>query len=54
MNTYYIDFSGYCKVDAESADEAVSIFWNSLQAPSPNAYDENYKIEGTEIYSIDN
>lgn len=54
MNTYYIDFSGYCKVDAETEEQAKKKFWEGLRSPSETAYDDVYDIEGTEIYSINN
>lgn len=27
MSTYYVDFSGWCKVEADSANEAEAKFW---------------------------
>ena len=54
MNTYYIDFSGYCKINAENEKQAEEIFWEGLRSPSDTAYDAVYDIEGTEIYSINN
>lgn len=47
MATYYVDFSGYCEVEADSADEAEIKFWEYINndAPLPqNIYD----LEGVE------
>lgn len=27
MNTYWVDFSGYCQIKANSKEEAEEIFW---------------------------
>lgn len=42
MSTYYVDFSGWCKVEADSANEAEAIYDN---APLPH---NNYTLEGVE------
>lgn len=45
MDKYWIDFSGYCEVEANSKEEAENKFWNGLHKPS-NAC-KNY------VYDID-
>ncbi len=54
MNTYFIDFSGYCKIDAENEKQAKEKFLEGLRSPSETAYDSVCDIVGTEIYSINN
>lgn len=45
---YYIDFSGYCVIDAENEEEAMSKFWED--SPSGDIYDEiYYEIDSIEI-----
>lgn len=47
MATYYVDFSGYCAVNADSADEAETKFWEYIynNAPLPHSL---YTLEGVE------
>lgn len=47
MSTYYVDFSGWCKVEADSANEAVGKFWEYIHddAPLPHNY---YNLDGVE------
>lgn len=45
---FYIDFSGYCKIEAESIEEAEELFWKKLQPPSEDAYDDVYNVDGVE------
>ena len=54
MNTYYIDFEGYCKIDANSRAEAEKKFWDGLQKPSIDSYDDVYDIENVEVDSYGN
>ncbi len=35
MKEYWIDFSGYLKVEAENADEAERKFWNAVNTKCP-------------------
>lgn len=44
MGKFYIDFSGYCIVDATSAEDAENKFWENLQPPSQEATGEVYEI----------
>ena len=30
MSTYYVDFSGWCKVEADSESEAKAKFWECI------------------------
>ena len=47
MSAYYVDFSGYCKVEADSASEAEDKFWEYIHddAPLPRNV---YTLEGVE------
>jgi len=42
---FYIDFSGYCMVEAESAEEAEQKFWDGLRPPCEDGFDDVYDIE---------
>lgn len=35
MTTFYIDFDGYCEIDAETPEEAQDKFWEILQNDQP-------------------
>ena len=50
---FYIDFSGWCTVEAESKQEAEEKFWEGLQVPTKYAFDDYYDIEDIESYSIE-
>lgn len=45
---YYIDFSGYCTIEASSAEEAEKKFWQGLQKPCKDAYDDVWDIDAIE------
>lgn len=47
MSTYYVDFSGWCEVEADSASEAEVKFWEYIynDAPLPHHV---YNLEGVE------
>ena len=45
---WYIDFSGYCEIEADSAEEAERKFWAGLQSPSKEAFNDVYDIDGIE------
>ena len=44
MKEFYIDFEGYCLIEAKSIEEAEEKFWKGLVAPSKEAYDDVYDI----------
>lgn len=44
MSEYFLDFSGYCKIEADNRNEALAKFWGSTQPPSSE----------TEEYCYDN
>ena len=48
MAKFFIDFSGYCCIDAKDKDEAEKKFWEGLQKPSTEAYDDVYDIDSVE------
>lgn len=48
MKKFWIDFSGYCSIEAETREEAEEKFWQGLQTPSKDAFDDVYDIEGIE------
>ena len=35
MKTFYIDFFGYCEIDANSTEEAQEIFWKIINENKP-------------------
>ena len=47
MAIYYVDFSGYCKINADSAEEAANKFWEYVDndAPLPHNF---CTLEGVE------
>lgn len=45
MKEFYIDFTGYCCIEAENEEEAEAKFWEGLQIPSKYAFDDVYDIE---------
>lgn len=51
MKTFYIDFSGYCKIKARSKEEATLKFWETLQRPCEASFDDVWEIDGVEEYS---
>ncbi len=53
MKEYYIDFSGYCTITASSYEEAQEKFWEGLQRPSKDAYDDVWDIDSIEEKSDD-
>lgn len=48
MAKFMIDFSGYCAIDAETKEEAEQKFWDGLQTPSKEAYDDVYDVDCVE------
>lgn len=44
---YYIDFGGWCEVEADSANEAETEFWRRTQEHLP-LDNVTYEIEGVE------
>ena len=48
MKRFWIDFQGYCCVDAETKEQAEEIFWENV-TPNTNAlYDINYQVDTIE------
>lgn len=45
---WFIDFSGYCEIEADSIEEASNKFWAGLQPPSEEAFNNFCKIDGIE------
>ncbi len=45
---WFIDFSGYCEIEADSIEEASDKFWAGLQPPSEEAFNSFCKIDGIE------
>lgn len=35
MKTYYVDFSGYCEIEADTVQEAERKFWEFLDNEKP-------------------
>jgi len=48
MARFWIDFQGYCCVDAETKEQAEEIFWENI-TPNTNAlYYINYQVDTIE------
>lgn len=47
MSVYYVDFSGWCKVEADSASEAEDKFWEYIHNDAPLPHNV-YTLEGVE------
>jgi hypothetical protein len=45
---YYVDFSGYCVIEAENEDEVERLFWTGLRPPCEAGKDDVYDIDGIE------
>lgn len=45
MKRFYIDFSGYCEIEAETEEEAERIFWERLPVVGEN---DVWDIDGIE------
>lgn len=48
MSKFWIDFQGYCCVDANNKEEAEEIFWNNITPPCNSLYDINYQVDTIE------
>lgn len=49
--TFWVDFSGYCEIEAETAEEAEKKFWDFINEDKPlpqNIYDVDGVEEKTE------
>lgn len=46
---WYIDFSGYCMIEAETAEEAETKFWKGLRPPCEEAFDDVWDIDNVEL-----
>lgn len=51
MAKYYVDYSGYCTIEANSIEEAEQEFWNQFDKLS-RMPDEVVEIEGVEKQEI--
>lgn len=47
---FFIDFSGYCTIEANSEEEAEAKFWEGLQPPTKEGFDDVYDIECIESW----
>lgn len=45
---WYIDFSGYCEIEANSAEEAEAKFWKGLRTPCEDAFNDVWDIDSIE------
>lgn len=52
MKTYYVDFSGYCEIEANTIQEAEEKFWEFLSNDKPLP-SNIYEIEGFEEKRIE-
>lgn len=51
MAKYYVDYSGYCIIEANTMEEAEQEFWNQFDN-LPKLPDEIVEIEGIERQEI--
>lgn len=54
MAKFWVDFSGYCEVEAETPEEAEEKFWNGIQRPSTACENDVYDIESIEEVEEEN
>lgn len=50
MNRYYVDYSGYCTIEANSPEEAEEKFWTLLE--NHRLPDEVVDVDNIEMYVI--
>ena len=48
MSKYWVDFSGYCEIEAESPEEVEEKFWDTIQKPCTACENDVYDITGIE------
>lgn len=48
MKKFYVDFSGYCIIEAETSEEAFNKFLNTTQPPCEDCDNVTYDIDGVE------
>lgn len=48
MARFWIDFQGYCCVDAETKEQAEEIFWENITPDANALYDINYQVDTIE------
>lgn len=48
MSKFWIDFQGYCCVEANSKEEAENIFWDNITPPDNPLCDINYQVDNVE------
>lgn len=54
MSEYFLDFEGYCKIEADDRDKALAKFWGSTQPPSSEIEEYCYDNVCTEsVHPID-
>ena len=52
METFYIDFAGYCEIEAENVAQAQTEFWRLIQEELPLPKNI-YEIQGIEKKELD-
>lgn len=52
MSEFFVDFAGYCKIEAETEDEARYKFWETNQPPSTEC-DEDWQYNDVSIEPVD-
>lgn len=51
MSKFWIDFSGYCMVEAPNKEQAEEIFWDNITPDANALYDINYQVDTVEEVS---
>lgn len=49
MSKFYIDFIGYCEIEAETREEAKEKFWETLVDPCTACTNATYEIDFVEF-----
>ena len=45
---WYVDFSGYCEIEADTIEKAEEKFWNTVQKPCIACENDVYDIDSIE------
>lgn len=46
---WYVDFTGYCEIEAETAEEAETKFWKGVRPPCEEAFNDVWDIDNIEL-----
>lgn len=49
MKKFYIDFTGYCEIEAENGKEAMDKFWDIINSDKPLPHNRYDALDAEEI-----